>query len=173
MTAGRGIVHAEMPGITKDGAPNVGLQLWVDLPTTLKFCEPRYRDLRAAEIPRVSADDGKVEIKIISGTSHGVDSVRDLAYTPVWILDVTIKAGGRLTQPLPVGWNAFAYVLAGNAVFGEREVGQFYNVVFAQEGDGIEVRVEESEKQDARFGVFSPPPPEDIFSLVFSLSFVY
>lgn len=156
MTAGRGIMHAEMPGVSKDDSPNVGLQLWVDLPTELKFCEPRYRDLRAEEIPHVETDDGKVEIKIISGTSHGVDSVRDLAYTPVWILDVTIKSGGKLTQSLPVGWNAFAYTLAGNAVFGEQKVKQFHNVVFAQEGDGIEVRVEEGETEDARFGMFEP-----------------
>lgn len=145
-----------MPGISKDGSPNIGLQLWVDLPTKLKFCEPRYRDLRAEEIPRVKTEDGKVEVKIISGTSYGVDSVRDLAYTPVWILDVTIKAGGKLTQLLPVGWNAFAYMLAGNAVFGEQKIKQFYNVVFAQEGDGIEVRVEEGETEDARFGMFGP-----------------
>lgn len=156
MTAGRGIMHAEMPGVSKDGSPNVGLQLWVDLPAKLKFCEPRYRDLRAEEIPRAKTDDGKVEVKIISGTSYGVDSVRDLAYTPVWILDVTVKAGGKLIQPLPVGWNAFAYMLAGNAVFEGRKIEQFYNVVFAQEGDGIEVTVGEDETEDARFGMFRP-----------------
>lgn len=154
MTAGRGIMHAEMPGLSKDGSPIVGLQLWVDLPTELKFCEPRYRDLRAKEIPHAKTDDEKVYIKIISGTSHGMDSVRDLAYTPVWILDVTIKPGGKLTQPLPVGWNTFVYMLAGNAVIGEQKVKQFYNVVFAQEGDGVEVRVEESETEEARFGTF-------------------
>lgn len=154
MTAGRGIMHAEMPGVSGDGSLIVGLQLWVDLPTELKFCEPRYRDLRAEEIPHAKTDDEKVYIKIISGTSHGVDSVRDLAYTPVWILDVTIKPGGKLTQPLPVGWNAFVYMLAGNVVIEEQKVKQFYNVVFAQEGDGVEVRVEESETEEARFSTF-------------------
>src|SRR5690606_1923782 len=65
MTAGRGIVHAEMPGkqATEDGkkAENTGMQLWVDLPKELKFCEPRYRDLKATEIPLAKSDDGKVE----------------------------------------------------------------------------------------------------------------
>lgn len=158
MTAGRGIIHAEMPGKSIDGSPNVGLQLWVDLPKHLKFCEPRYRDLRAEEIPTVKADSGKVEIKIISGTSHGVDSVRDLAYTPVWILDVTIKAGGKLSQSLPNGWNAFVYTLSGNAVFSGKRVGEFHNIVFGAEGDGLEVEVEEGEKGDARFGIFPHPP---------------
>ena len=67
MTAGKGIVHAEMPGENADGSPNVGMQLWVDLPKSLKSCEPRYRDLRASEIPQDISDDKKVEIKVISG----------------------------------------------------------------------------------------------------------
>ncbi|TQS32649.1 hypothetical protein Golomagni_07030, partial [Golovinomyces magnicellulatus] len=66
MTAGKGIVHAEMPRQNADGSANVGLQLWVDLPENLKFCEPRYRDLRAAEIPKAEVDDGKAIIKVIS-----------------------------------------------------------------------------------------------------------
>src|SRR5277367_2337066 len=56
MTAGRGIMHAEMPVQNKDGSANVGMQLWVDLPQELKSCEPRYRDLRSEEIPTVTAD---------------------------------------------------------------------------------------------------------------------
>lgn len=156
MTAGRGIIHAEMPGKSIDGSPNVGLQLWVDLPKHLKFCEPRYRDLRAEEIPTAKADSGKVEIKIISGTSYGVDSVRDLAYTPVWILDVTMKAGGKLSQALPRGWNAFVYTLSGNAIFLGKRVEEFHSVVFGVEGDGLEVEVEEGEKRDARFSMFYP-----------------
>jgi quercetin 2,3-dioxygenase len=83
MTAGKGVMHVEMQRQNPDGFPNVGMQLWVDLPQKLKTVEPRYRDLRAEEIPTVEADDGKVKIKVISGHSHGVDSVRDLAYTPV------------------------------------------------------------------------------------------
>ena len=66
MTAGRGVVHAEMPRPGPDGAPPTGLQLWVDLPKALKYCEPRYRDLRAAEIPKDVSADGKSEIKVIA-----------------------------------------------------------------------------------------------------------
>ena len=117
MTAGRGIMHAEMPRQNPDGSANVGLQLWVDLPAHLKKCEPRYRDLRAKEIPAVDVDD-RVHVKVISGQAAGVDSVKDLAYTPVWILDVTVKPGGAYAQPLPKGWNAFAYELEGTAFFG-------------------------------------------------------
>ncbi|MBE3047862.1 pirin family protein, partial [Candidatus Bathyarchaeota archaeon] len=159
MTAGRGIMHAEMPRQNADGSPNVGLQLWVDLPTHLKSCEPRYRDLAAAEIPQATADDGRVSVKVISGQSHGVDSVKDLAYTPVWILDFTVRPGGKVTQALPKGWNAFAYLLEGDAFFGEGDartkVEEFHNVVFEQEGEVVHVDVEESATKDARFGTFN------------------
>lgn len=81
MTAGRGIMHAEMPRQNSDGSANVGLQLWVDLPKELKSCEPRYRDLKAAEIPSVDVDNDKVHIKVISGQSHGVDSQQEVCYS--------------------------------------------------------------------------------------------
>jgi quercetin 2,3-dioxygenase len=161
MTAGRGIMHAEMPRQNPDGSANVGLQLWVDLPQRLKSCDPRYRDLRAAEIPLATADDGRVSVKVISGQSHGIDSVKDLAYTPVWILDMTVKPGGKVTQPLPIGWNAFAYILEGRAHFGEgvakREVDRFHNVVFEQAGHHVHVEVGQDAIEPARFG--KPPSP--------------
>ncbi|CZT04163.1 hypothetical protein WAI453_009608 [Rhynchosporium graminicola] len=155
MTAGRGIMHAEMPRQNADGSANVGMQLWVDLPEKLKKCEPRYRDLRASEIPNIDIDDGNVHIKIISGQSHGVDSVKELAYTPVWIFDIEIKPGGKITQNLPEGWNAFAYTLNGSTSFGvgpdKTLVGQFHNVVFEQKGDEVFAEVPEDAEENGRF----------------------
>lgn len=154
MTAGRGIMHAEMPKQNPDGSANVGLQLWVDLPQRLKACEPRYRDLRAKEIPTVDVDEGRVHIKVISGQSHGVDSVRDLAYTPVWILDLEIRPGGKVVQPLPAGWNAFAYILEGQVLIGEsgqqQVVDQYHNVVLESEGDVVHVGVDLGAEKSAR-----------------------
>ena len=163
MTAGRGIMHAEMPRQNADGSPNIGMQLWVDLPEKLKACEPRYRDLRAKEIPQIEVDSGKASIKIISGQSHGTDSVQELAYTPVWILDVTIKPGGKVTQELPVGWNAFAYTLSGTALFGtagkdQQTVDKFHNVVFEQKGDAVTVEVDAGADEDSRFSKLAPAP---------------
>ncbi|MCJ1374461.1 hypothetical protein MMC20_005693 [Loxospora ochrophaea] len=155
MTAGKGIMHAEMPRQNPDGSANVGMQLWVDLPEKLKKCEPRYRDLRATEIPSIEVDEGKVGIKIISGRSHGTDSVQELAYTPVWIFDVTIRPGGSVSQELPMGWNAFAYTLDGDLTFGVGEdrttVGKYHNVVFEQKGDVVVAEVDENAKQEGRF----------------------
>ncbi|CAK7269226.1 RNA pol II transcription cofactor [Sporothrix epigloea] len=163
MTAGKGIMHAEMPHQNSDGSANVGLQLWVDLPRELKSCEPRYRDLRASEIQIVDVDDNKVHIKVISGQSHGIDSVKDLAYTPVWILDVTIQPGGKVKQTLPANWNAFAYVLEGDVVFSNGEedaqkVEQYNNVVFGREGDGIHASVDASATKSSRFVLVAGTP---------------
>ncbi|KAF8426047.1 RmlC-like cupin domain-containing protein [Tirmania nivea] len=161
MTAGRGIVHAEMPGKpdpAHPGAPNVGMQLWVDLPQELKYCEPRYRDLRAEEIPHVKCSEGKVDIKIISGESQGVESVKDLAYTPVWLLDIAIAPGGRIAQPLPKGWNSFMYILSGSvhvhqtssAEDSGTKVPEFHNVVFNREGEGVDLAVPGTSRESAR-----------------------
>lgn len=162
MTAGRGIVHAEMPRQNPDGSANVGLQLWVDLPKKLKACEPRYRDLRASEIPSVEVDEGRATVKVISGQSHGIDSVKDLAYTPVWILDIELRPGAKVTQPLPQTWNAFSYVLEGDVYFGEgdqrKKVEQYNNVVFEQAGDVVHIEADANATKASRLGTYLPPP---------------
>lgn len=144
-------MHAEMPN--RGFSDNVGVQLWVDLPKALKGVEPRYRDLRGGEIPVVEGEGWTV--KVISGKGQGVDSVRDLAYTPVWIFDVEIRPGGKLQQEIPVGWNAFAYVWEGEVLLGEgegmRTVGTFHIGVFEREGDSVSMEVPEGAKQGARF----------------------
>jgi hypothetical protein len=155
MTAGKGIMHSEMPRHSPDGKPVVGVQLWVDLAQRLKFAEPRYRDLRASEIPSIHIDDGKVHVKIISGKSHGIDSVKELAYTPVWILDIQIKPGGKIIQELPQGWTTFAYTLSGNSRFGvgkdATSIEEYHNVIFEQEGDSIMASVADDAAESGRF----------------------
>ncbi|KAF2226620.1 RmlC-like cupin domain-containing protein [Elsinoe ampelina] len=155
MTAGKGIVHAEMPSQNPDGSENVGIQLWVDLPERLKNCEPRYRDLKASEIPTATSPDGKVTVKVISGRSYGVDSLQELAYTPVWFLDVTVQPGGTFSENIPSKWNSFIYTLNGTATFGSgseaRKVNQYHNIVWNQEDDTIVAAVDESAKEAARF----------------------
>lgn len=156
MTAGKGIMHAEMPRENADGSPTVGMQLWVDLPENLKMCEPRYRDLAASDVPTIEVDDKKVVIKIISGQSHGTDSVKELAYTPVWIFDIAIRPGGKVSQPLPTGWNAFAYTLQGitsfrTALDETKTVGKHHTVEFERKGDIVSAEVPESAKENCQF----------------------
>ncbi|EXJ56571.1 hypothetical protein A1O7_06915 [Cladophialophora yegresii CBS 114405] len=163
MTAGKGIMHAEMPVQTED--INVGMQLWVDLPEHLKACEPRYRDLRAGEIPVAKTADGKVTVKVMSGKSEGVESLKDLAYTPVWLLDIEVQPGGKITQELPRGWNAFAYTLEGAVTFSNgpdaakaETVTPYHNVVFEQSGDEVTASVEEGASESARFILVAGQP---------------
>lgn len=150
MTAGRGVVHAEMPRIGDDGTSPEGMQLWVDLPAELKACEPRYRDLRAKEIPIVSPDE-KVEVKVISGESHGTKSVQDLAYTPVWYLDFNMKPGSTYDQELPQDFNSFIYVLEGNIKVDKTDVKEFHCALLDRNGEGVKLSVDSSETKPARF----------------------
>ncbi|EMG47840.1 hypothetical protein G210_1706, partial [Candida maltosa Xu316] len=66
MTAGKGIIHSEMPVPDKNGGPGIGIQLWVDLPEAERTIEPGYRDLRDWETPETTSEDGKVWVKVIS-----------------------------------------------------------------------------------------------------------
>lgn len=136
MTAGKGIVHSEMPVEPEDGSPAVLLQLWVDLPKELKECPPRYRDLREWEIPTVHEQDGKLTIKVISGTSYGVELLKDLAYTPVEFYHFILKKGAKFTQALQPEFNYFLYNIKGNGLKlnDSQRVKQYENVFFA--GDG-------------------------------------
>ncbi|KAH7130306.1 RmlC-like cupin domain-containing protein [Dendryphion nanum] len=162
MTAGRGVMHSEIPRPNADGSPNIGLQLWVDLPEKLKKVEPRYRDLQASEIPSTHLDDNKVHVKVISGISNGVESVKELAYTPIWFLDIDIKPGGKITQNIPVGWNAFAYVLDGTTRFrvGEQTFNaeRFQNVIFEQKGEAVSAEVDSSATENGHFVLVAGQP---------------
>ncbi|KAG5354930.1 Pirin [Yarrowia sp. B02] len=137
MTAGRGVMHAEMP--QEDNTQ--GIQLWVDLPEKLKDVEPRYRDLKAKDIPVGKRDDG-VLVKVISGKALGVDSVKDLAYTPVWYLDYytnkSLYGGNKIVQDIPQGFNALMYVLKGTAEVQGEKIDTNEVVFFEPEGETVE-----------------------------------
>ncbi|CAK7896193.1 hypothetical protein CAAN1_04S08240 [[Candida] anglica] len=138
MTAGKGVVHSEMP-VAINGENNIsGMQLWVDLPKKLRKTEPRYRDLRSYEIPEVVEQDGKVKVKVISGNSYGVESAHDLAYTPVQYYYVTLKPDGTFSQKVPEDYNFFLYVLEGDdLVVNETAVPAHSNLFFKRDGDEI------------------------------------
>lgn len=111
MTAGRGIIHSEMP--EQESGLLAGFQLWVNLPAAEKMRAPRYQELGPEAIP-VERRDGGVEVRVIAGvTRQGTTGpVRELI-TPVIYLDVSLPAGMRFEEPLPQGWNAFVYLVDG------------------------------------------------------------
>jgi len=115
MTAGRGILHQEMPKGDAAGRMH-GFQLWANLPAALKMTAPRYQEIAAADIPE--ADDGRgVRARVVCGTLWGVTGpVEGVAADPVY-LDVSVPPGVRATLPVPTDRNAFAYVFAGEGRF--------------------------------------------------------
>jgi len=121
MTAGDGVVHSEMPGerILAEGGRMHGFQLWVNLPARDKRTRPRYQDLRAAAIPVVRTADGLATVRVIAGEALGALAATR-THTPILYLHVSLAPGGRLEQPVPAGWNAFAYVFSGERGSGAR-----------------------------------------------------
>jgi redox-sensitive bicupin YhaK (pirin superfamily) len=115
MTAGSGIIHQEMPKGDRDGRMH-GFQLWANLPASLKMTTPRYQEVKAAQIPVATDDDG-TSVRVVCGSYHGVKSpVVGVAADPNY-LDVSVPAGKRKVLPIETTRHAFAYVFAGDAKF--------------------------------------------------------
>jgi redox-sensitive bicupin YhaK (pirin superfamily) len=114
MTAGAGIVHSEMPSelLRRRGGRVHGFQIWVNLPRADKMAAPRYQGVTAAEIPTTTADDGRVTVRVVSGTAAGLTGAAT-THSPVTYLHVTLHPGGRFEQPVPDGHTALAYVFGG------------------------------------------------------------
>lgn len=119
MVAGRGVIHSELPE-QEDGLME-GFQLWLNLPASDKMTAPWYRDIPTGAIPEVVTDEGAT-VRIVAGSSHGVEGAQQRPVTEPLYLDIHLPAGARFEQALPAGHNAFVYVYRGEvAVGGEAE----------------------------------------------------
>jgi redox-sensitive bicupin YhaK (pirin superfamily) len=115
MTAGRGIMHQEMPRGDGEGRMH-GFQLWANLPAHLKMTEPRYQEIKAADIPVVTDDDG-TSVRLVTGSFWGRRGpVEGIAADPVY-LDVSVPSGRTKRLPVGLDSHAFAYVFAGSGQF--------------------------------------------------------
>ena len=115
MTAGRGILHQEMPRGDEAGRMH-GFQLWANLPSSLKMTAPRYQEVRSADIPEVTDDDG-THVRVICGAFWGkTGPVDGVAAEPIY-LDVSVPPGKTKTLPVDITRHAFAYVFAGAGTF--------------------------------------------------------
>ncbi|HEX7341315.1 MAG TPA: pirin family protein [Rhodanobacteraceae bacterium] len=113
MTAGRGIVHSEMPE-QEEGLMR-GFQLWVNLPAADKMTAPRYQDIAPEAIPEVDPAAG-VHVRVIAGNFGGITGpVSGVATEPLY-LDIALAPGGKVSVPVPVSHHAFAYVFDGEGV---------------------------------------------------------
>jgi len=145
MTAGRGLVHSEIP--QQEAGVMEGFQLWLNLPGKDKMIAPWYQDFAAADLPRLATDAG-VEVIVIAGESHGLTgAVTREASAPLY-LDIHLPAGATFSQPLPPEHNAFVYVYRGAVDIAGSEVPRQRLAILAND-PGAD-RVEIAAREEAR-----------------------
>ena len=139
MTAGRGVIHSEMP--EQNEGLMEGFQLWLNLPAKDKMMAPWYRDIPNEQVPRFTLDSGAT-VQVIAGASHGVAGAVQREGTEPLYLDIELPEGAVFEQALPAGHNAFIYVFRGEAVVGGKGVPQTRMAIFdnAEGADGVVIK---------------------------------
>ncbi|UTH74163.1 pirin family protein [Chromobacterium sp. IIBBL 290-4] len=141
MTAGRGIVHSELPE-QEDGLMH-GFQLWINLPAKDKMTTPAYQDIQANAIPQWRDEDGNT-LKLLAGRFDGrVGPVEREATQPLY-LDTALPAGGRLWLPLPAGHHAFLYLYHGEASVASSAIHSRQLAVLGNAGEGVAIAAGET-----------------------------
>ena len=144
MTAGAGILHIEKPPehLVMSGGLFHGFQLWVNLPRTKKWADPRYQDLRADEVALAASEDGGALLRIIAGEIAGYRGPGS-TYTPMTQIHATISAGAELSLPWRADYNGLLYVLNGAGSVGpeQRTIGMGQLAVYGP-GDSLTVRAD-------------------------------
>jgi quercetin 2,3-dioxygenase len=118
MTAGRGLTHSEMP--EQEEGRMEGFQLWLNLASQDKLCDPGYTDIPSAQVPEVHSD-GRV-VRVIAGQFDGTAGAMQRPRTEPTFLDIHLAPGATFSLPLAEAHNAFVYVYRGEARIGERAV---------------------------------------------------
>ena len=151
MTAGAGVVHSEMPEqeFARTGGRMHGFQIWVNLPKRDKMMKPRYQEIPAEKIPVAQTEDKLVTVRVIAGDSLGARALVETR-TPIIYLHFTLKPGGKIHQPVPADYNAFAYIIDGNGLFGEdgERAGDGQMVMFTQDADSVLISNPEEAESD-------------------------
>jgi redox-sensitive bicupin YhaK (pirin superfamily) len=137
MTAGRGILHQEMPKGNKDGQMH-GFQLWANLPSSLKMTDPRYQDVSSGDIPEVTDDDG-TRARVVCGSFWGKKGPVDGVAADPRYIDVSVPPGRRKVLPVETTRNAFAYVFEGSGSF--RDASDPVAIKTEQVGSGGEEQI--------------------------------
>jgi redox-sensitive bicupin YhaK (pirin superfamily) len=153
MTAGRGVIHSEMP--EQEEGLMEGFQLWLNLPSSSKMSEPWYRDIPTEEVPRLTLDSGAT-VQVIAGSSHGVTGAVQREGTQPIYLDIELPEGAVVEQLLPAGHNAFLYVFRGEVVVEGKAVPQARMAILdnASGADGVRIKAQ----QDSRLLLIAGRP---------------
>ena len=142
MTAGRGVIHSEIPQ-QEDGVME-GFQLWLNLPARDKMMAPWYRDFKAADLPKFTTAQG-VDVTVIAGDSQGVTGAVTRDATAPLYLDIHLPAGTRFEQAVPAGHNAFVYVYRGEVTIAGQTVPVQRMALLANSADADGVVIEASD----------------------------
>jgi redox-sensitive bicupin YhaK (pirin superfamily) len=143
MTAGRGLVHAEVSPreFLETGGPLEILQLWVNLPPALKMTAPHYVGLQAGEIPAIALDGGRATLHLIAGAWEGVAApIQSL--TGVFMSTITLEAGARVRVRGLLQRNVFLYLVRGMIEINGDRAGACHLVELNDEGDELEIRAQ-------------------------------
>jgi redox-sensitive bicupin YhaK (pirin superfamily) len=149
MTAGRGVVHSELP--QQEEGRMEGFQLWLNLPAKDKMREPWYRDFQSAQIPEFDTP-ARARVRVIAGESHGVAGAMRREHTEPLYLDIALPPGAEFAQPLPPGHNALVYVFREAVAIGGREIAarRMAILVNTPDGDGVLLRAPVTNRGAAR-----------------------
>lgn len=141
MTAGRGIIHSEMP--EQQNGLMEGFQLWVNLPSNLKMTQPGWRDIPGGDVPEFASAEG-VRVRVIAGSAHGVSGAVPQGTVDPVFLDLHFDASGAIDIALPAGHNAFVYVYRGALTVGGGQVPLQRMAVLetARDADGVSLRAD-------------------------------
>ncbi|MCX7109314.1 MAG: pirin family protein [Proteobacteria bacterium] len=136
MTAGRGVIHSEMP--EQEQGVMDGFQLWLNLPARDKMTAPWYRDIQSDDIPEFVTAEG-VKARVIAGVSHGVEGAMQKPVTEPLYLDLHFPADSRFAQKIPSGHNAFVYVYRGAVTINGQSVAEQRLAILSnsESADGI------------------------------------
>ncbi|HUX04269.1 MAG TPA: pirin family protein [Acidimicrobiales bacterium] len=154
MTAGAGILHIERPpdALIDSGGLFHGVQLWVNLPATLKMTNPRYQDIESQAVALLTNEQGDAIIRVIAGALGDVRGPGS-THTPITIVHVSLLPGGQLALPWPANYNALTYALAGQGTVG-LERSALAEGQMAVHVDGDYLVLSANETQDSRTQAF-------------------
>jgi len=154
MTAGRGIIHSELPqdDFLEQGGVTHGFQIWVNLPSKDKMMNPRYQDIPSEQIPKVTSEDGKVWANVIAGSTLGVQAVIDTVI-PITYIHMKIQQDGSHRQVIEKGLNGMIYVFGGTVHIDGKPV-QDGQLGILTDGDEV---VFEAREEDAEFLILAGP----------------
>ena len=150
MTAGGGILHIETPPdeLVASGGLFHGIQLWVNLPASLKMTNPRYQDIRGSQVSLLSSPDGGALVRVIAGDLAGFPGP-GVTHTPITLAHATLSPGAQLRLPWRPDYNALVYVMGGSGSVGvkKRPIHSGQLAVF---GAGDTITIEADTKQESR-----------------------